>query len=265
MLAACMAVRPVLASHPLMLVCRQVQHAGCMTWPTRVRCSCESLVRPYRAGCRGQGSTCTWLLAPWSCVAEWFPNFQAAAFAQTAYIRAVMALGHGVHAHQGPAAAGWHAHPAEGRQCSRCCCGCGCRAQHDRALLHRSATPAANLLSAGLLASSTDQGVLICDAALGPDKPVLLLLLNGCRSIQYGAQTGLCSCCFVHGCTGLKHWPSAPAPAEQLLKSVLSSCVLTAVLGVQALVGTPSAFSSTPEPRRSTACLATGNPQQHSA
>lgn len=55
MLAACMAVRPVLASHPLMLVCRQVQHAGCMTWPTRVRCSCESLVRPYRAGCRGQG------------------------------------------------------------------------------------------------------------------------------------------------------------------------------------------------------------------
>ncbi len=40
MLVACMAVGPVLASHPLMLVCRQVQHAGCMTWPTRVRCSC---------------------------------------------------------------------------------------------------------------------------------------------------------------------------------------------------------------------------------
>ena len=48
--------------------------------------------------------------------------------------------------------AGWYADTAEGRQCSRCCSGCCCCAEHDRALLHRCATsPALRGMKACLL------------------------------------------------------------------------------------------------------------------
>ena len=60
--------------------------------------------------------------------------------------------------------------------------------------------PAANPLSAGLLNPEVTPATLACDAALGADRPALLLLLNGCRSphvLQYGARTGLCSCCYI--------------------------------------------------------------------